>query len=154
MRRTTLLLVATAIATILTIPANAYAQGHAGGDRDRSQVHDPMRQIDRDMDRTQDRDRLMERDMDRDRAQDRARDRDRVDQPASGTQARQQQQIYGQDLMTDAEREQYRRRYQELQTEQERAQFREQHIKKMQERARERGVTLPSPAEVKPAGQG
>jgi hypothetical protein len=58
--------------------------------------------------------------------------------------------IYGQQLMTQEEQEQYRARMRALETEQERAALREQHRKDMQGRARERNVELPDVAA--PAG--
>lgn len=51
--------------------------------------------------------------------------------------------IYGRDLMTPAEIDQQRKRMRAAKTEQEREQIRAEHHKQMQERAKERGVTLP-----------
>ena len=51
--------------------------------------------------------------------------------------------IYGSQLMTQQERLEYRERLRNTHTQQEREQLRLQHHREMQERARERGVTLP-----------
>ena len=72
---------------------------------------------------------------DRDRDMDRDRDRDRTHDSNN--------QIYGYELMTPAERSQYRTQIRRLKTLQERNQYRQQHMQQMQERARERGTTLP-----------
>lgn len=58
--------------------------------------------------------------------------------------------MYGHQLMTDAERTEYRAKMRALKTPQEREAFRAEHHKLMQERAKERGVTLPD----MPAHQG
>jgi hypothetical protein len=71
---------------------------------------------------------------------------------AEKTQAREQEQVYGYELMTEQERAEHRTRIRSLKTEQEREQFRLEHHKKMQERAKERGVTLPD--EPLPRGKG
>ncbi len=56
--------------------------------------------------------------------------------------------VYGSQLMTDAERNEYRLRMRSLKSSQERETFRLEHHKLMQDRAREKGITLP---EVPPA---
>jgi hypothetical protein len=71
---------------------------------------------------------------------------------AEETQAKQQEQVYGYELMTEQERAEHRTRMRAFKTEQEREQFRLEHHKKMQERAKERGVTLPD--EPMPRGKG
>jgi hypothetical protein len=63
--------------------------------------------------------------------------------------AQTQQQMYGSQLMTPQERIEYRTQMRTLKTQEERNAFRLEHHKKMQERAKERGVTLP---DVPPAG--
>ena len=50
--------------------------------------------------------------------------------------------LYGQQLMTDQEREQLRERLREAATEQERERLRAQHREQMQERARENQIPL------------
>ncbi|MGE0113976.1 MAG: hypothetical protein AB7T07_03700 [Steroidobacteraceae bacterium] len=62
-----------------------------------------------------------------------------VQTPAKET----QELVYGRQLMTDAERAEYRAKMRTLKTQQEREAFRLEHHKKMQERAKEKGVTLP-----------
>ena len=65
--------------------------------------------------------------------QDQDRDRDRLNDDN----------VYGWQLMTPKERDEYREKIRSLNTEQEREAFRNEHHKQMQERAREQGVTLP-----------
>ena len=52
-------------------------------------------------------------------------------------------QIYGSQLMTQQERLQYREQMRNAKTAQQREQLRLEHHRQMQERARQRGVTLP-----------
>ena len=52
-------------------------------------------------------------------------------------------QVYGWDLMTAEERMQHRQTMRNMKTEEEREAYRMEHHKMMQERARQRGVTLP-----------
>jgi hypothetical protein len=52
-------------------------------------------------------------------------------------------QVYGWQLMTQQERNEYRTKMRSLKTAEERERFRLEHHKLMQERAKERGVTLP-----------
>jgi hypothetical protein len=75
-------------------------------------------------------------------------------QPSAGAptwQAGQQQPIYGSQLMTPAERAEYRAKMGSLKTQKERDALRLEHHKQMQERAKQMGVTLP---EVPPASGG
>lgn len=58
------------------------------------------------------------------------------------TQGEAREQVYGSQLMTRQERNAYRQRMHELKTQQERDQFRMEHHARMQERAKERGVSL------------
>lgn len=67
------------------------------------------------------------------------------------TQVRDQDRIYGSELMTRQERAEYRNRMRTLKTEQEREAFRLEHHKQMQERAQAQGKTLP---DMPPAGMG
>lgn len=67
----------------------------------------------------------------------------------SSVAAQAEQQVYGSQLMTQQERLEYRDQMRALKTQEERDAFRLEHHKKMQDRARERGVTLP---ETPPAG--
>lgn len=70
------------------------------------------------------------------------------------TQAQTRERIYGSQLMTPQERNEYRRRMRELKTQQEREQFRKEHHERMQARAKERGVTLPAEPPVQGRGMG
>jgi len=54
-----------------------------------------------------------------------------------------QETVYGSQLMTAEERAAYRQRLMAAKTEEERNQIRAEHHVRMQERAKERGVTLP-----------
>lgn len=66
--------------------------------------------------------------------------------PAAGQQQTRQQsreQIYGSQLMTEKEREAHRQRVRNAATQEKREQIRAEHHKVMQERAKERGITLP-----------
>lgn len=62
--------------------------------------------------------------------------------------------IYGSHLMTPQERNEYQNRMRELKTQEERAQFRKEHHAKMQERAKERGMTLPAEPPAQGRGMG
>jgi len=63
--------------------------------------------------------------------------------------------VYGWQLMTPAERDQYRQQMRQMHTRQERERFRAEHHRQMQERARERGITLPEePGRGRGSGMG
>jgi len=70
------------------------------------------------------------------------------------TKAQTQDQVYGSQLMTRQERLEYRNKMRNLKTVEEREQFRLEHHKQMQERAKERGVTLPDEPPARPAHMG
>jgi len=95
-----------------------------------------------DQDQTRDQDRLQTQDQTRDKDQLRTRDQTRDNQ------------IYGSQLMTQQERNEYRARMRAAKTEQEREQIRNEHHKQMQVRAKERGVTLPDVPPPRGSGQG
>ena len=79
------------------------------------------------------------------------------DIPPQPSQAQvQQQQIYGSQLMTQQERMDFRAKMRAAQTAEERQQIREEHHALMQQRAKERGVTLPEepPEQGKMRGNG
>jgi len=76
------------------------------------------------------------------------------DQTRDQTQDRTQDQIYGSQLMTPAERDEYRARFRNLRTEEERNAFRLQHHEQMQERARLKGIQLPDQPPVRRMGPG
>ena len=72
-------------------------------------------------------------------------------QDQTKTQAQDQERIYGSQLMTQKERSAYRARMRAAKTVEEREQIRNEHHALMQQRAKERGVTLP---DMPPAGGG
>jgi hypothetical protein len=89
-----------------------------------------------------------------------AGDASRTDGVAQGSQVqllaqmgtgRDDDRIYGRDLMTDEERTEYRERMRSAGSAEERERLRREHHERMSARARERGVELP---EEPPAGRG
>jgi hypothetical protein len=76
------------------------------------------------------------------------------DQSQARAQDRTQDQVYGNQLMTQAERNAYRTKMRSLKTVQEREAFRLEHHKLMQERAQAQGVTLPAEPLARRAGAG
>ena len=60
-----------------------------------------------------------------------------------GTSVFAQQQVYGFQLMTEQERIEHRAKMRSFKTAEERERYRLEHHKKMQERAKQQGVTLP-----------
>lgn len=66
-------------------------------------------------------------------------------------QTQKQEQVYGSQLMTQQERNEYHARIRAAKNARERERIRLEHHKAMQERARERGLTLP---DMPPAGGG
>jgi hypothetical protein len=95
-----------------------------------------------DQDQTRDQDRLQTPDQTRD--QDRLQDKDQI----------QDKQIYGSQLMTTQERDEYRNRMRTAKTAQEQEQIRNEHHKQMQTRAKDRGVTLPATPPARGMGAG
>src|SRR3990167_2344613 len=85
----------------------------------------------------------MAQDQTRDQTQDRTRDQVRLQDP-----------IYGSQLMTLQERNEYRTKMRSLKTEQERETYRLEHHKQMQERAKAKGVSLPDEPPARGAGPG
>jgi hypothetical protein len=72
----------------------------------------------------------------------------------SGAWAQTDPPIYGSQLMTRQERIEYRNQMRAMKTQEERNAFRLEHHKQMQERARERGVTLPDTPPAAGGGMG
>ena len=70
------------------------------------------------------------------------------------TQTKDQERIYGSELMTDKERNAYRDRMRSAKTEQEREKIRAEHHDRMLARAKERGVKIPDEPPVKGGGMG
>jgi len=127
------------VATILALTSmSSFAgQGHGQG----SHAGDRAQQADRD--RSYDRDRMQDRDRIHDAAQDRDRDRIHM-QDASKMR---DQDIYGNQLMTAAERKQYRKKISSANTQQERERIQAQHEQKMQQRALSQGKDLVPPGQ-------
>lgn len=67
---------------------------------------------------------------------------------------RDQDHIYGSQLMTQQERNEHRAKMREAKTAEERERIRAEHHKQMQERARERGITLPDEPPAMPSHRG
>ena len=93
--------------------------------------------------RDQTQDRLHDQDQLKD--QDRLRDQDRLQDHTP---------IYGSQLMTQQERNEYRAKMRTAKTAKERERLRYEHHERMQERAKERGVTLPAEPPVRGGGMG
>jgi len=135
------------VALILAFaPMDSFAQQGQGGARgDRGQQMDRDRSFDRD--RMSDRDRSFDRDRGRDQAragdqtQQRDRDQDRVQDPES----MKDEDIYGNELMSSTERNQYRHQLGQLESGQSREQFQAQHETEMQNRALQQGKDLVPP---------
>lgn len=77
-----------------------------------------------------------------------------ADQQREQVQTQARERIYGSELMTQQERNEYRTRMRALKTQEEREQFRKEHHERMKERAKERGVTLPDEPPAKGRGMG
>lgn len=100
-----------------------------------------------DQDRERDRDQIQLQDNDQDQLND--RDRDRV---RDQSQLKNQDNIYGSQLMTPQERAEHRAKMQSATTKQEREQIRNEHHEQMKIRAKARGITLPDQAPAIGAG--
>jgi hypothetical protein len=85
---------------------------------------------------------------DRERAQTRALNQEQLRQAQDG------EMVYGSQLMTPQERQQYRDRMRSAATQEERDQIRREHHTDMQARAKERGMTLPDEPPMMPGGRG
>ena len=145
MKTQTTISLITAAALALT-SFSAIAQGRQQGGpkhepQDRAQVERGQRDFDRD--RMRDRDRLSA--PERDKARD--RDQDRVNAPEHAKFG--DSEIYGQELMSVQERNQYREQLRLTDSNPEaQAKLKAQHAEKMRTRAKEKGVTLNEPAET------
>lgn len=69
-------------------------------------------------------------------------------------QVHQDEPVYGSQMMTEEERNEFRERMRAAQTNEERDQIRAEHHERMQERAKERGVAMPENPPVSGMGQG
>src|SRR5512145_2487155 len=70
------------------------------------------------------------------------------------TQTKEQERIYGSEMMTEKERNEYRERMRNSKTEQEREKIRNEHHERMLARAKERGVKIPDEPPAKGGGMG
>lgn len=81
-----------------------------------------------------------------------------ADDAKQATQVQQKQQvrepIYGYRMMTDQERDDYRARMRNAKSAQERDQIRAEHHEQMQQRAKEKGITLPDQPPAKGTQRG
>ena len=94
---------------------------------------------DRDREQSRDMDREQSHDQDKDRSRDQDRDREHM----------QDRNIYGWQMMTREEMEQYRNRIRNAKTAEEREQIRKEHHEQMVQRAKERGMKLPDEAPMR-----
>ena len=141
MRTQATISILTAAALALT-SMSAVAQGRHGQGgaqpQDRAQIERGQRDFDRD--RFRDRDRITNPAQDRDRT----RDQDRIHAPDNAGLG--QNGIYGGELMSTQERNQYREQLRLTENDaQARTKFMAEHNEQMQQRAREKGVDLKDP---------
>jgi hypothetical protein len=139
--RTTTFVTALFALTLMLAPLAAGAQGQkrGGGNDSNAQQRAQVERGQRDMssDRLRDRDRISMPSHDRDRTQ------DRTHAPDNAKQA--ENQIYGYELMSEQERNQYRERIQNAENRQEAEQIEAQHRHEMQIRAKQQGVEIGEP---------
>lgn len=76
------------------------------------------------------------------------------DQDRDQTQLRDRDQIYGSQLMTEQERIEHRNKIRSMKTVKEREAYQLEHHKRMQERAKEKGITLPDEPPMRPGSMG
>lgn len=129
-----------AAAALALTSMTAVAQGHhgQGGARaqDRAQIERGQKDFDRD--RLRDRDRITNPSRDRDRTQDRIHAPDNAGLGGNG--------IYGGELMSEQERNQYREQLRLTESDPKaREKFMAQHQEKMQKRAKAKGVDVKDP---------
>ena len=65
-----------------------------------------------------------------------------------------EQQVYGYQLMTEQERIEHQNKMRSLRTAEERERYRQEHHKKMQERAKQQGLSLPDQPRMQGGGMG
>lgn len=145
MRSNTVISILVALVLGATSMSSFAQQGQGGTGAGHAQQMDRDRTFDRDQmsdrDRTFDRDRTRDRDRSDDPDQD--RDRDRLQDPAN----LKDQDIYGNKLMSESERKQYRNELGNTKTQEARMKFQAQHEQKMRERALEKGQDLVPPGQ-------
>lgn len=76
------------------------------------------------------------------------------DQTQERPQAREQERVYGWQLMTPEERAEHRAKMRSLKAPEEREAYRREHHEKMKERAKEKGVVLPDEPPARGMGLG
>lgn len=136
------------IASALVITwAASFAQQGPPQDRpepqDRAQAERGQMDRDRDFDRDMDRDRLRDPDRADDPAQDRDRDQDRIHAPDFARLS--DDDIYGREVMSSQERDEYRMQLQAAVSAEERQRIEAQHRETVLARARAQGVDLAPP---------
>jgi len=145
MRSNTVISILVALVLGATSMSSFAQQGQGGAGAGHAPQMDRDRTFDRDQmsdrDRTFDRDRTRDRDRSDDPDQD--RDRDRLQDPAN----LKDQDIYGNKLMSESERSQYRNELGNTKTQEARMKFQAQHEQKMRERALEKGKDLVPPGQ-------
>ena len=134
--RTAITVVIGAMLAMSSVSVNA-EDGRRGGTGDRDQQMDRDREYDRDRDRTQD---LKGPD-----SQDRYRDRDRLHNQDPMT--LKDKDIYGSELMSPSELNQYREQLASKSNRQLREQYQVQHENRMQDRAKKQGKDLVPPGQ-------
>lgn len=150
MRYAATISIVAALTLALTSMSVSAGQGRGGGSKPGATRPPPMQQ-DRipDRDRTRDQTQLEEPDRDRTRDQTRLedpdRDRDRIHQK-DATQIKDGD-IYGGALMTEEERNQYRKQISEAKSEQAREQIQSRHEQAMRDRAMQQGKDLVPPGQ-------
>ena len=77
-----------------------------------------------------------------------------ADQTKDQTQLRDQDQIYGSQLMTEKERIEHRNKMRSMKTQKEREAYQLEHHKRMQERAQAKSITLPDERPMTPGSMG
>ena len=135
-------ILASMVATVLALGAGAVlAQGQQGGGQQGGQQGSGQQQMQQQQQRQAERAMSQDRVMDQERLQTRERDRTQ-DQAQTQTKASAGggEGIYGGNLMTVQERNQYRAELGGLQDEQQRKEYEARHREQMQLRAKERGI--------------
>jgi hypothetical protein len=136
------LLASLAIAALLSAPGTVHAQGQqAGGTQGGGQQGSGQQQVQKQQQRQAERAMSQDRVMDQERLQTRERTQDRS-QVQTQTHAAKGagEGVYGGNLMTLQERNQYRAELGSLKSDAERQQYEARHREKMQLRAKERGI--------------
>lgn len=135
-----------AVAALAIAPAAGLAKGPGGG---QGGGNPQVQRGQQDVDRTRARDRVDNPAQDRDKMQDRMRDRDRIHTPGTdkGKAAGNGNGIYGQQLMSEEERNRFREELRQIGDDpQKRAKFMAGHREEMQKRAKAKGIELDADA--------